>query len=166
MAAGDSPALLHFYTLTLSHDGNTLYAANAALGTVAAVNLDPGLNTYQLWEIGNARVTHLNTNRNDGTTADKTRELHNGAVLSQDQSLLYVLGLHGIWVIKTSTLQVLDEYLKQQNFTGLGMSGDGKTLFGVNPTTGITLLDSNSGDMQMVINAASLSPWGIEWITK
>jgi DNA-binding beta-propeller fold protein YncE len=157
---------LHYYTLTLSHDGNTLYAANAALGTIATVNLDPGLSTYQLWQIGNARVAHFNANNSIVTAADETRELHNGAVLSRDQSLLYVVGLHGIWVINTNTFQVLGEYLKQQDFTGLGMSGDGKTLYGVDPATGITLLDSNSGDMRTVINDASLSPWGIEWSTE
>jgi hypothetical protein len=79
--------------------------------------------------------------------------------------LLYVAGQHGIWVIKTNTLQVQGEYLKQQDFTGLGMSGNGKILYGVDPATGITLLDSNSGDMRAVINGASLSPWGIEWST-
>src|SRR6266436_2131870 len=53
LPVGSSPALLRYYTLTLSQDGKTLYAANAALGTVATVNLDLGLNTYQLWLIGN-----------------------------------------------------------------------------------------------------------------
>jgi DNA-binding beta-propeller fold protein YncE len=149
--------------LTLSHDGNTLYAANAALGTIASINLDLGLNTYQLWLIGNAKVAHFQTDNRTVTTADETRELHNGAALSRDQNLLYVVGLHGIWVIKTHTFQVQDEYLKQQDFTGLGMSGDGSTLYGVDPATGITLLDSNSGDMRAVINGASPSPWGIEW---
>src|SRR3989475_10222434 len=90
LQVGNSSELLHYYTLTLSQDGKTLYAANAALGTVATVNLDLGLNTYQLWLIGNARVAHFNTNSSDVTTADKTRELHNGAALSPDQSLLYV----------------------------------------------------------------------------
>src|SRR5713226_8818082 len=33
LPVGSSPALLHYYTLTLSQDGSSLYAANAALGT-------------------------------------------------------------------------------------------------------------------------------------
>jgi DNA-binding beta-propeller fold protein YncE len=163
LPVGNSPALLHYYTLTLSHDGKTLYAANAALGTIATVNLDLGLNTYQLWLIGNAKVNHFDANNSVVTAADETRELHNGAALSLDQSLLYVVGLQGIWVINTNTFQVLGEFLKQQDFTGLGISGDGKTLYGVDPATGITLLDSNNGNKLTVINNASLSPWGIEW---
>jgi hypothetical protein len=163
LPVGNSPALLHYYTLTLSQDGKTLYAVNAALGTIATVNLDLGLNTYQLWLIGNAKVDHFNANNSIVTAADEGRELHNGAALSRDQSLLYVVGLHGIWVIKTDTLQMQSEYLKQQDFTGLAMSGDGHTLYGVNPATGITLLDSNSGEMRTVIKRVVQAPLGIEW---
>jgi DNA-binding beta-propeller fold protein YncE len=166
LPVGSSPALLHYYTLTLSQDGKTLYAANAALGTVATVSLDLGLNTYQLWLIGNARFDHFNAGNSVVTATDEARELHNGAALSRDQKLLYVAGLHGIWVIKTETLQVQGEYLKQQDFTGLAMSGDGHTLYGVDPVNGITLLDSNTGEISAVIKSVIQAPWGIEWATE
>lgn len=166
LPVGNSPALLHYYTLTLSQDGKTLYAVNAALGTVATVNLDLGLNTYQLWQIGNAKVGHFNVSNSVITPADAARELHNGAVLSRDQSVLYVAGVHGIWVINTNTLQVHDEYLKQQTFTGLALSGDGYTLYGVDPATGITLLNSSSGETRTVIKGVIQAPWGIEWLTQ
>ncbi len=166
LPVSNSSALLHYYTLTLSHDGQTLYAVNAALGTVATINLDLGLNSYQLWLIGNAKINHFNAGNSVVTAAGKTRELHNGAVLSRDQNLLYVAGLHGIWVINTNTLQVQDEYLKQQDFTGLALSGDGHTLYGVDPTTGITLLDSSSGETRSVIKGVIQAPWGIEWSTR
>src|SRR2546430_1652155 len=78
---------------------------------------------------------------------------------------LYVAGLHGIWVINTDTLQVQGQYLKQQDFTGLAMSGDGHTLYGVDPATGITLLDSSSGETRTVIKGVVQAPWGIEWAT-
>src|SRR6266702_4482735 len=166
LPVGNSSALLHYYTLTLSHDGNTLYAVNAALGTVATINLDLGQNSYQLWLIGNAKINHFNAGNSVVTAAGKARELHNGAVLSRDQNLLYVAGLHGIWVINTNTLQVQDEYLKQQDFTGLALSGDGHTLYGVDPTAGITLLDSSSGETRSVIKGVIQAPWGIEWSTQ
>jgi hypothetical protein len=44
-------------------------------------------------------------------------------------------------VINTNTLRGEGEYLKQLDFTGLAMSGDGHTLYGIDPTNGITLLD-------------------------
>jgi len=96
---------------------------------------------------------------------DQARELHNGAVLSRNQKLLYVAGLHGIWVINTSTLKVQAEYLKEQAFTGLAESSDGQTLYGVDPTIGITLLDPGSGATRTVIKGVVKSPWGIEWAT-
>ena len=165
LPVGSSPALLHYYTLTLSQDGRTLYAVNAALGIVAAVNLDPGLNSYQLWLIGSASTKHFNPANRVVTAADQARELHNGAALSHDQRLLYVAGLHGIWVINANTLQVQSEYLQQQTFTGLAISSDGKTLYGVDPATGITLLDPGSGAIRTVIKGVIQSPWGIEWAT-
>ena len=166
LPVGSSSALLHYYTLTLSQDGKMLYAANASLGTIATVNLDLGLNTYQLWLIGNAKIAHFNAGNSVVTAVDEGRELHNGAALSQDQNLLYVAGLHGIWVINTNTLRVQGEYLKQQNFTGLAISGDGHTLYGVDPTNGITLLDSSSGETRTVIKGVIQAPWGIEWATE
>jgi len=66
-------------------------------------------------------------------------------------------------VINTDTLKMQSEYLKQQDFTGLAVSGDGYTLYGVDPATGITLLDPSSGDTHAVIKGAVQAPWGIEW---
>ena len=166
LPVGSSPALLHYYTLTLSQDGNTLYAANAALGTAAKVNLDLGLNAYQLWLIGKASINHFHPDTRVVTKADQARELHQGAALSRDQHVLYVAGLHGIWVINTDTLRVQREYLQQQDFTGLAVSSDGHTLYGVNPATGITLLDPTSGETRAVIKGLVQAPWGIEWMTE
>ncbi len=165
LPVGNSPALLHYYTLALSQDGNTLYAANAALGTVAKVNLDLGSNAYQLWLIGKASINRFHPDTRVVTKVDQARELHQGAALSRDQHLLYVAGLHGIWVINTDTLQVQREYLPQQDFTGLAVSSDGHTLYGVDPATGITLLDPGSGETRAVIKGLVQAPWGIEWMT-
>jgi hypothetical protein len=163
LPVGNSSALLRYYTLTLSQDGNTLYAANAALGTIATVNLDLGMNSYQLWMIPNAKTAHFNPGNSTVSVPDQTRQLHNGAVLSHDQKLLYVAGLHGIWVINTDTMKVHAQYLKGENFTGLAESSDGQTLYGVDPTVGITLLDPTSGASRSVIKGVVQSPWGIEW---
>ncbi len=160
LPVGNSPALLHYYTLALSQDGNTLYAANAALGTVAKVNLDLGSNAYQMWLIGKASINRFHPDTRVVTKVDQARELHQGAALSRDQHLLYVAGLHGIWVINTDTLQVQRECLQQQDFTGLAVSSDGHTLYGVDPATGITLLDPGSGETRAVIKGLVQAPWG------
>ena len=80
-------------------------------------------------------------------------------------ALLYVAGLHGIWVINTKTLKVQGEYLKQQVFTSLAVSNNGQTLYAVDPATGITLLDPSSGTTRTVLKGAVQAPWGIEWAT-
>jgi DNA-binding beta-propeller fold protein YncE len=168
LPVGNSSSLLRYYTLTLSQDGNTLYAANTALGTIATVDLSPGLGSYQLWEIPNAKIAHFNADSStigEGSSSAQAPELHNGAVLSRDQKLLYVVGLHGIWVINIATLKVQAEYLKDQTFTGLAESSDGQTLYGVDPTIGITLLDPGTGATRSVIRGVVRSPWGIEWAT-
>ncbi|GAC1364176.1 MAG: hypothetical protein NVS2B12_18340 [Ktedonobacteraceae bacterium] len=164
LPVGNNSALLRYYTLTLARDGQTLYAANAALGMSATVNLSLGSNAYQLWLIPNAKAAHFDPGHIVATSTDKTRTLYNGAVLSHDKSQLYVAGLHGIWVINTTTLQVQNEYLKQQAFTGLAMSDDGQTLYAVDPATGITLLASASGAKRTVIQGSVQSPWGIAWV--
>ena len=165
LPVGSSPALLRYYTLTLSQDGQTLYAANAALGMLAMVNLNLGMNSYQLWLIPNAKTAHFNPGNGEVTAADQARELYNGAVLSRDQNLLYVVGLHGIWVISATTLKMQGEYLKQQDFTGLAESSDGQTLYAVDPATGITLLDPSSGATRIVIGGSVQAPWGIAWVS-
>lgn len=165
LPVGNSPALLHYYTLTLSQDGQTLYAANAALGTIATVNLNLSQNAYQPWMIPNAKIAHFDPQNGAVTTAGQARNLYNGAALSRDQRTLYVAGLHGIWVINTMDLKVRNEYLKQQAFTGLAVSGDGQTLYAVDPATGITLLDPNNGTTRSVITDSVQAPWGIEWAT-
>src|SRR5581483_10164487 len=154
LPVGSSPALLRYYTLTLSQDGQTLYAANAALGTLAMVNLNLGMNAYQPWLIPNAQTAHFNPGNRVAVAADLARELYGGAALSRDQSLLYAVGLHGIWVISTRTLKMQGEYLKEQDFTGLAISGDGQTLYAVDPATGITLVDPSSGVTRTVIQGS------------
>jgi WD40 repeat protein len=165
LPVGNFATLLHYYTLTLSHDGKTLYAVNAALGTVATINLDAGVSSYQLWLIPNAKSTHFTPDQSALTAPDQTRNLYDASVLSPDQNRLYVAGPRGIWVLNTSKLKAQGQYLKQQSFTGLAISSDGKTLYAVSPTTGVTLLDPNTGQVLNVVQGSVQAPWGIEWIT-
>jgi hypothetical protein len=44
------------------------------------------------------------------------------------------------------------------------MSADGRTLYAVDPTHGITLLDAVTGQSERVIQGPARTPWGIEWI--
>lgn len=156
--------LLRYYTLALSKDGSTLYAANGALGVVVNIKLSTNgpLNIYDDQIVS---TKHFDPGTVTLSSNDKSRKLYNGAALSPDQNTLYFTGLQGIWAINTEDLSVRNHYLTQQALTGMGLSGDGKTLYAVDPTNGITLVDTASGQAQQVIQGQIHAPWGIEWIT-
>ena len=168
LPVGKSAGLLHYYTLTLSPDGSTLYAANGALGVAGEIDLTPAGNN-DIWDDNLVATAHFNPGAVSMASSDTTRVLYKGAALSPDQGTLYFVGMQGIWAINTSDLHAqsnrLVHYLAQQTFTGIAMSADGRTLYAVDPTHGITLLDTRTGQAQEVIQGPAHSPWGIAWIT-
>jgi hypothetical protein len=163
LPVGKSADLLRYYTLALSPDGNTLYAANGALGTITAISLDK--DEYSVFSNNISSQVRFNPGRISMTSNDTTRMLHNGAVLSPDGATLYFTGVRGIWAVDTINLGVKETYLAQRAFTGIGFSADGHTLYAVDPTQGITLLDAATGQVQQTIQSPLRAPWGIEWMT-
>ena len=165
LPVGKSTDLLHYYTLTMSPDGGTLYAVNAALGVASAITLDNG-GSSNIFNDKVASTIHFYPGKASGS--DTSRILYNGAALSPDGKTLYVVGLDGIWAINTADLQaqrnVVAHYLTQQTFTDIAVSTDGRTLYAVDPTHGITLLNSTTGQTERVIQGPARTPWGIEWI--
>lgn len=162
---GKSADLLRYYTLTLSPDGGTLYAVNAALGVASLINLDNG-GTSNIYNDKVVSTIHFNPG-NSGSS-NTSSMLYNGAALSPDGKTLYVVGMDGIWAINTADLQAhrstVTHYLTSQTFTDIAMSADGRTLYAVDPAHGITLLDAATGRSEQVIQGPAHTPWGIEWI--
>lgn len=167
LPVGKSPDLLHYYTLTLSPDGQTLYAANGALGVVSEISLNTG-GTSNIYSDQIVATDHFNPNVTSVTGAGTSRMLRNGAALSPDQSTLYFAGLHGIWSVKTGDLYkghaAFHQALAQQSFTGIALSADGKTLYAVDPTSGITAFDIATQQTQEALQIPARAPWDIEWI--
>ena len=167
LPVGKSSDLLRYYTLTLSPDGTTLYAANGALGVVSMISLDTA-STSNIYNDQIIATDHFNPGVINLTNADTSRMLRNGAVLSSDQSTLYFAGLHGIWSVKTADLRTghaaFHQVLGQQSFTGIALSADSKTLYAVNPSRGITAFDTSSGQAQQALQVPVHAPWDIEWI--
>ena len=120
---GKSGDLLRYYTLVLSNDGTTLYAANAALGVVSTINLSEVIFNGNIHD-----TVKFDTGNVSLTNDDKTRMLHNGAILSSDQKTLYVVGVRGVWALDALTLAVRGHYPTSQVFTGIALSTDSKTL--------------------------------------
>jgi len=168
LPVGKSADLLRYYTLALSSDGSILYAANGPLGAVSAISLG-NASANDIWNDKIVATGHFNPSSG---VVDKTRMLYKGAALSPDQQTLYFAGVDGIWAVKTADLRSgvtnlsdIDHYLTQQAFTGIGLSADGRTLYAVDPTKGITLLDAATGQPEQVIQGPAHTPWGIAWIT-
>jgi len=158
LPTGKSPALLRYYTLALSADGSTLYATNAALGVSAAINVsDPVALSDDITSTTKFTPTSVTGNMQ---TFDK------GAVLSPDQSTLYVLGTQGITAINVSKGILEQSYATRQTFTSVAISMDGRTLYATQPQNGITLINTASGQTQKIINSPAHAPWGIEWISQ
>jgi DNA-binding beta-propeller fold protein YncE len=163
LPVGKSANLLRYYTLALSPDGTTLYAANGALGTITAIGLNN--DEYNVIAITISGQSTFNPGHISMTSSDITRMLHNGAVLSPDGATLYFTGVRGIWAVDTHNLGVKGNYLIQQAFTGIASSADGSVLYAVNPAQGILILNAATGQAQQVIQGPARTPWGIEWIS-
>src|ERR1700694_2106659 len=167
LPVGKSSDLLRYYTLALSSDGTTLYAANGALGVVSVISLNTG-GTSNIYSDQVVATGRFNPGVTGITSADTSRILRNGAVLSSDQSTLYFAGLRGIWSVKTTDLRTghaaFHQVLGQQSFTGIALSADSKTLYAVDPTSGITAFDTTSGQSLQALQVPARSPWDIEWI--
>jgi DNA-binding beta-propeller fold protein YncE len=163
-ARGDKGALVRYYTLALSADGETLYAANAALGIAASVSL------------GHAdEVVGLDFTQNSGwdagklnqATLDATKALRPGAALSPDQKTLYVASPRGVWALDARNLKIQRQYQSGAALGGIMASADGKTLYAVEPAAqGIALIDLGSGQVQMLLRAPAAHPSEIGWLGK
>lgn len=166
LPVGKSADLLHYYTLTLSSDGSTLYAANGALGVVTELHAASGNN---IWDGKVTATSHFNPGEVSLTSSDKTRMLYNGAALSPDGKVLYFAGTQGIWAMNTldidnSRSNVQGNYLTQSAFTGIALSANGQTLYAVDPAHGIMVLNITTKQSQQLAQSAAQTPWGIVWI--
>jgi WD40 repeat protein len=167
LPAGTNPDLLRYYTLVLSADGSTLYAANAALGVVVEISLNPQSDDiYNDQIVATARFSPSATTL---TPEEQARVLRNGAALTSDQSTLYFAGPDGIWSVKTGDLgakhPTFTHLLAGQPITGVALSADNRTIYAVNPARGITMLNAITGQAEQVIQGPAHNPWSIEWIT-
>jgi mono/diheme cytochrome c family protein len=137
-SGGGDLAQLKHYALALAPNGQTVYAANAALGVVAEISLT-SLSVIHTVEFP---VSNL------GTAAQSTLEIPtNYSVISADGSQLYFSNGWDIWSYDSRSKQVAGPYLSDLPVRGLGLSQDGQQLYvaldGQTPQV-IDLIDSQS----------------------
>lgn len=160
LPSGASADLLHFYTLTRSPDGAYLYAANGALGVVAAISLH-GDNIYD----DKVEVTNRFDATANATANDAARTLYHGAALSSDGQTLYVAGLRGIWALHASNLHVQRAYAANEAFTSVALSANGKLLYATDPAHGLLAIALAAPQSAQSLWGAAQSPWGIAWVS-
>jgi DNA-binding beta-propeller fold protein YncE len=162
LPVGKSADMLHYYTLALSSDGSTLYATNAALGVMVVINVSD----KDAFSDDIRTTVHFSPSNAQVTPNEKMRLLYNGAILSSDQSTLYVVGMRGIEAIALVDAKLKQRYAQQQVFTGIALSTDGQMLYGVSPNDGITLVNLQSGQTQQMAQSPIQAPWNIEWVSR
>lgn len=157
-----SAQLLRYYTLALSSDGATLYAANGAMGVISEINTaDPNVFNNQL-----VKTVHFDPGKSATTDSNHTEALYHGAALSLDrnQSVLYFTGPNGIWAADTTNLAIKAHYATGQAFTSIALSADSRSLYAVHPASGMIAIDITSGQFQRIVSDPARTPWGIEWV--
>ncbi len=128
--------LLKQYTLTLSPNGRTVYAANAALGIVAEISLS------------RAQVTHVEqfTPNTFGIKPDYNVSVPTAhSVLSKDRSKLYFTSGWDVWAYDTQTSHADGPFLVNAPITALGVSGDGKRLYVATSHDPLLVFDTATG---------------------
>ncbi len=126
------------WSLAVSPDGSTLYAANPALGFIDDVSLRAGtLNRSSKVDV--TRVA-------DGVLAlavqaffpiaEAKRYIRGGATLSSDGRTLFAAGTKGIAVIDTATLASRATWATDSTFDSFALSPDGARLYGISDQLG------------------------------
>ncbi len=161
LPVGTSPDVLPYYTLALSPDGTTLYAANTALGVVTTIVVQADY-VFNI-KPGTTRRFHAAIS---SVPAGAAHVPYNGAVVSPDQRTLYVAGIDGIWALSVLDMRVLGHYLTNRPFTSVALSADGRTLYAVSPTQGVFLFNLTNGQSSQMTLASARSPWAIAWVSK
>lgn len=123
-----SPSAL--WSLVLSPDGTTLYAANGELGVVSTIN------TADLAVVRTAHFPVAATARNPlqalaGWLAPsaEAKGMEAGAALSPDGKTLYVLGTRGYFTLDAATLTVRSRQFPGWPLASLAVSPEGRDLY-------------------------------------
>lgn len=130
-------AALQQYSLTLSPDGQTLYAANAALGVVAEISLQD----YRIYHL--ARLTPA--------PLPLTHQLEpglNSSLMTADGQILYFSDGRHVWAYDTVSREAGKPLLVETDrvIHGLALSGDGERLYVARAEQPLLVLATATGE--------------------
>jgi hypothetical protein len=149
------------WSLAISADGSTVYAANGPLGIVAAMT------TGTAPKIVRTRQVALGSTGGPlagfVTDADAKGSPIGGAALSKDGRTLFTLAGAGILALDTSTLKVKTRILPSTTVASIRMSADGKWLYAADSSSsGVWQIDPATGAVHGETNGVA-NPWAVLW---
>jgi DNA-binding beta-propeller fold protein YncE len=148
------------WALAISPDGSTLYAANAAAGTVAVMTTGQ---PPKIVRTGAVALSHTgDLLAGFVTKADAKGPIIGGAALSPDGRTLYSFADKGVVAIDTATLKVRARYLDPWMPDTMRMSSDGKWLYVAESSESkFWQIDPITGAVSEVKGVTN--PWALLW---
>jgi hypothetical protein len=158
-APNDMEAQFH-WALAISHDGGSLYATNASLGTVAMLTTGDAPRVVRTAAVAlshsDSPLAGLITN------AQAKGPRIGGAALSADSRTLFTFGETGVLAIDTATLKVRARFLDPWRPDTMRMSADGKWLYVAESSENkLWQIDPVTGSVGEV--KAATNPWALLW---
>jgi len=148
------------WALAISRDGGSLYAANAALGTVSVLTTG---DAPKVVRSGLLALAHDNTLLGGlVTNAEAKGPRIGGAALSSDGRTLFTFGGTGVVAVDTATLKVRARYLDPWQPDTMRMSTDGKWLYVAESSENkVWQIDPATGAVAEL--KAATNPWALLW---
>jgi DNA-binding beta-propeller fold protein YncE len=148
------------WSLAITQDGSTVYAANASLGRIAVLSTQSFPKIVRTGAVAMSRPGGLLARL--VTEADAKGPRIGGTALSADGGTLFAIGDNGVLAIDTASLKVRGRFLESETIDSIRMSSDGRWLYAaaagpsklwqINPATGA------AGEVKGVTN-----PWAMLW---
>ncbi len=124
--AKDDPVKQQLWSIAMSRDGRTIYAANSALGTVTRIDMGNPPRIRQSAQFPASAAAN----------ATPTRRAGGRAALSPDGKTLFLPADRGIVAVDTASLNPIGTYLPDMSVDGMAFSPDGAWLYAVSPDEG------------------------------
>jgi hypothetical protein len=148
------------WALAVSHDGGSVYAANASLGTVAVMTTGQPPKIVQTAPVALSRSDNVLAGLI--TSAEAKGPRIGGAALSADGRTLYTFADHGVVAIDTTTLKVRARYLESFQPETMRLSSDGKWLYvAQSGDSKLWQIDATTGAVAEVNGVTN--PWALLW---
>jgi hypothetical protein len=151
-----------FWSLAISPNGRSLYAANPLLGSVAVITAGEPPVITRTGQVAFLKAGNLFAGLT--TDAEAKGPRIGGVALSADGRTLFAVGDTGVLAIDTSSLKVRSTILAGESVDSLRLSADGKWLYAAGAgTSKLWQLDPGTGAIHGEVKGAT-NPWGLLWV--